>query len=133
MVKVKVSQTDPVADMLTRLRNGGANNAEHVLVPASKLTKQLLKLLKSAGFISDYASAKDTEGALSVMLDGAARPIIGAKRLSKPGRRLYAGHQLLPSSRGGRGLILVSTSQGLMPTAVAKQRRLGGELICEVW
>ena len=129
--------TDPVADMLTRVRN--ANTALHpaVLMPSSKLKEQLAKLLVAEGYISGYAvTAEGVKKTLEVTLKYGAdrsRIISGLRRISKPGGRVYAGAGDLPRTQGGLGVTVVSTSQGLLSDSEARRRRLGGELLFEVW
>jgi len=129
--------TDPIADMLTRVRN--ANNALHevVEVPGSTMKKSLAEILKSEGFIRDYVWEDDgKQGMLKLMLKygaGKQRVISGVKRISKPGLRVYARKDELPRVLGGLGIAIVSTSQGLMTDKQARTQGLGGEVICYVW
>ena len=129
--------TDPVADLLTRLRNATALNKTEISLPYSKLKFNLLKILKESGFIIDTKVAKGEGATIRVILRdeeaAPSRPILGLKRLSRPGRRLYTTSRDIPTVRQGRGLVVMSTSQGLMSGHRAKARHLGGELICEVW
>ena len=131
--------TDPIADMLTRIRN--ANLAMHptVSMPSSKLKEQVARLLASEGYVEGYDVAEAVRGTeLTVRLKfqgkgNRDRVIHGLRRLSRPGRRVYKGADDLPRSQGGMGTVIVSTSQGLLPDREARRRRLGGELMCEVW
>jgi small subunit ribosomal protein S8 len=128
---------DPVADMLTRIRN--ANTALHptVTMPASKLKEEIAKILQSEGYIEAFGV--DTDGAhrsLEVKLKygrDRTRVISGLRRVSTPGRRVYSGAGELPRVNGGLGVAVVSTSQGLLPDREARRRHLGGEILCEVW
>ena len=130
--------TDPIADMLT-IRN--ANLAMHptVSMPSSKLKEQVARLLASEGYVEGYDVAEAVRGTeLTVRLKfqgkgNRDRVIHGLRRLSRPGRRVYKGADDLPRSQGGMGTVIVSTSQGLLPDREARRRRLGGELMCEVW
>lgn len=128
---------DPVSDMLTRIRN--ANMALHptVSMPSSKLKEQIATILVSEGYVEAFDV--QTDGAhrtLELKLrygKGRARVINGLRSVSKPGRRVYAGASELPRVNGGLGVAVVSTSQGLLPDREARRRRLGGEVLCEVW
>ena len=129
--------TDPVADMLTRIRN--ANLALHptVSMPSSKLKEQLATMLVSEGYIDSYDVQVDgphrtIELTLRYGKDR-GRVITGLRRISKPGRRVYTGASDIPRVKGGLGVSVVSTSQGLLPDREARRRRLGGEILCEVW
>ena len=131
--------TDPIADMLTRIRN--ANLALHptVTMPSSKLKEQIAKVLASEGYVDGYdVGLADRGTSLTIRLKFAGksnqdRILLGLRRVSRPGRRVYRGADQLPRSQGGLGTIIVSTSQGLLSDREARRRRLGGELICEVW
>jgi small subunit ribosomal protein S8 len=132
-----MSMTDPIADMLTRIRN--ANQVSHATVemPSSKLKVQLAKLLKEEGFITDY-SVKD-EGKFKVLVitlkyDAKNKPIITKlERISKPGLRNYSKAKNLPKVLGGMGIAVVSTSKGLLTDRKARKENLGGEVICYVY
>ncbi|MBS3874031.1 MAG: 30S ribosomal protein S8 [Firmicutes bacterium] len=129
--------TDPIADMLTRVRN--ANHALHdsVDVPGSVMKKSIAEILKTEGFIRDYTwEDNDKQGMLRLVLKFGAnkqRVISGVKRISKPGLRVYARKDELPRVLGGLGIAIVSTSQGLMTDKQARAKGLGGEVICYVW
>jgi small subunit ribosomal protein S8 len=129
--------TDPVADMLTRIRN--ANTALHptVVMPSSKLKEEIAKILQSEGYIESFdVSADGVRRSLELKLRygrDRARVISGLRRVSKPGRRIYSAATDLPRVNGGLGVVVVSTSQGLLPDREARRRRLGGEILCEVW
>lgn len=129
--------TDPIADMLTRIRNAVAVGHERVSMPASKLKASIAQILVDEGFIDRYeVSENGHHSELELVLRYAERrrPVIeGLKRVSRPGHRVYRGAQELPRVQGGLGVAVVSTSQGLMPDREARKRRLGGEIICEVW
>jgi small subunit ribosomal protein S8 len=132
-----MSMTDPIADMLTRIRN--ANQVSHATVemPSSKLKVQLAKLLKEEGFIADY-SVKD-EGKFKVLVitlkyDAKNKPVITKlERISKPGLRNYSKAKNLPKVLGGMGIAVVSTSKGLLTDRKARKENLGGEVICYVY
>lgn len=129
--------TDPIADMLTRVRN--ANNAFHesVEMPGSTMKKSLAEILKTEGFIRDFEWVDDDkQGILRLILKygvNKQRVICGVKRISKPGLRVYAQKDELPRVLGGLGIAIVSTSQGLMTDKQARSKSLGGEVICYVW
>jgi len=129
--------TDPIADMLTRIRNGVRARKERVEIPGSRLKTQIAELLKKEGFIRDYTVKSD--GARSTLVvqlkytpDG--EPVIRhIERVSKPGRRIYAPVEELRPIKRGLGTAIVSTSQGLLPDRECRKRRIGGEVICIVW
>ena len=129
--------TDPVSDMLTRIRN--ANTALHptVAMPSSKLKEQIAGILQSEGYIESFdVSVDGVRRTLEMKLrygKDRARVIKGLRRVSRPGRRIYSGASDLPRVKGGLGVVVVSTSQGLLPDREARRRRLGGEIVCEVW
>jgi small subunit ribosomal protein S8 len=124
--------TDPIADLLTRLRNAAAVGHTEVRLPASRVKQAIAKVLAQESYLT---SVKIDDGVLVLELaqvDGKPR-LQGAKRISKPGRRMYAGKDRLPSVRRGIGTAVVSTSQGVMTASDAKRRKLGGELLLEVY
>jgi small subunit ribosomal protein S8 len=131
--------TDPVADMLTRIRN--ANKAMHdtAEMPTSRLKAEIARLLKEEGYIADYRVEKREDlpyDTLVVELKygrNRERVISGLKRVSKPGRRRYAGKSGIPRVLGGLGTTIVSTSRGVMTSRSAEQQGVGGEVICHVW
>lgn len=129
--------TDPIADMLTRIRNSVSVGHERVVMPASKMKVNIARILADEGFIDRYdVSENGHRSDLELVLRYAERrrPVIeGLKRVSRPGHRVYAGAKELPRVQGGLGVVVVSTSQGLMPDREARRRRLGGEIVCEVW
>jgi small subunit ribosomal protein S8 len=129
--------TDPIADMLTRIRNAAMIKAEKVDVPASRLKLEIAKILKEEGFIRAYKILKDKkQGILRITLKYAAdnAPIIsGIKRISKPGRRVYAGKDEIPSVMGGVGVSILSTSRGIFVDKTCKRENVGGEILCYVW
>lgn len=129
--------TDPIADMLTRLRN--ANTALHpeVSMPSSKLKEEIAKILASEGYVDSYKVEDARVGKkLTVTLryaDDRKRVIQGLRRISKPGHRVYKGASDLERVRGGIGVSIVSTSDGLLTDREARRRNVGGEVLCEVW
>ena len=134
-----MTMTDPIADMLTRLRN--ANQAYHdaVTMPYSKLKAGLAEILKQEGYITSFevADAEDTVGkTLTITLKygrNRERSIAGVRRISKPGLRVYAKHTGLPKVLGGLGVAIISTSQGLLTDRQANQKGVGGEVLAYVW
>jgi len=129
--------TDPIADMLTRIRNASMVYHDAVDVPASNLKKELARILKQEGFIRDYRVIDDgKQGIVRLYLKYGAnkqRVISGLKRISKPGRRVYAGHDEIPRVLGGLGVAVLSTSRGVMSDREARKLGVGGEVICYVW
>ncbi|MEA1902659.1 MAG: 30S ribosomal protein S8 [Actinomycetota bacterium] len=129
--------TDPVADMLTRIRNANAVGHERVAMPTSKMKVGIAQILVDEGFIDRYqVSDEGHRSQLELVLRYGERrsPVIeGIKRISRPGHRVYRGSREIPRVQGGLGVAVVSTSQGLMPDREARKRRLGGEIVCEVW
>ncbi len=129
--------TDPIADMLTRIRNAAMIKAEKVDVPASRLKLEIAKLLKEEGFIRAYKILKDKkQGILRITLKyaGDNTPMIsGIKRISKPGRRVYAGKDEIPNVMGGVGISILSTSKGIFVDKTCKRENVGGEILCYVW
>jgi small subunit ribosomal protein S8 len=132
-----MSMTDPVADMLTRIRNGIQARHERVEIPASKLKVEIARILKDEGFISNFKVVEgEVQSVLRVYLKYAddGEPVIhGIERLSRPGRRVYRGKKELPRVLGGLGLSIISTSRGVMSGSQAAQRGVGGEVLCQVW
>jgi len=125
--------TDPIADMLTRIRNANLALHDAVEMPTSKLKVEIARLLEAEGYISGF----DVEGGtLTVRLKydrDRRRVISGIKRISRPGRRAYADRNSIPRVLGGMGVAIVSTSQGLLTDQEARRRGVGGEVICTVW
>lgn len=130
---------DPIADMLTRIRNANTVYHESVDIPISKMKLGIAKILKSEGYIRNYKVINDPKkpfGILKVFLNyGPHREHVtqGLARISKPGRRIYVGKDKLPRVMGGLGIAIISTSQGLKTDAEARLLGLGGEVICHVW
>ncbi|HEV8659384.1 MAG TPA: 30S ribosomal protein S8 [Thermoanaerobaculia bacterium] len=132
-----MSMTDPIADMLTRIRNGIQSRHDRVELPSSKLKVEIARILKSEGFISNYKLVEDkVQPSLRIYLkyseDG--EPVIhGIERISRPGRRVYRNKQEIPRVLGGLGLAIVSTSKGVLSGAEAVKSGVGGEVLCQVW
>ena len=130
--------SDPVADFLTRIRNAIKAQHRYVDIDWSKMKQNLAEILKAQGFIENYLVKVDDKkrGMIRLFLKYASgrRPVIqGLKRISKPGLRKYVGHQEIPRFYGNMGLSIVSTSQGVMPGNEAKEKGIGGELLCLIW
>ena len=129
--------TDPIADMLTRIRNANSNKNASVSMPSSTMKKQIAKILKEEGFISDYAVVtEDGKTTLTITLkygENGERIISGLKRISKPGLRVYAGKDEIPSVLGGLGIAILSTNQGIVTDKEARKLQVGGEVLAFVW
>ncbi len=129
--------TDPIADMLTRIRNAYMAGHEKVEVPSSRMKEAIARILKSEGYIKNYEFRSDNkQGILKIYLKygpNAQRTVTGLKRISKPGLKVYAKNDELPRVLGGLGVAIISTSQGLMPDREARKAGLGGEVICYIW
>jgi len=129
--------TDPIADMLTRIRNGVSAKHDSVSMPSSKLKIAIAKVLKEEGFIRDYQL--NTEGSRAMLridlsYTGRKEPVLtGIKRVSKPGLRVYVQKREIPRVLGGLGVAILSTPEGVMTGQVARQRSVGGEILCYVW
>ena len=132
-----MGMTDPIADMLTRIRNGSKAGKKWVDIPASKLKKDLARILEEEHYIFKYHVVEDNkQGEIRVFLryDKDERPIItGIRRISKPGLRAYSNAGELPRVQNGLGIAVVSTSSGVMTDRDARKKGVGGEVICHVW
>lgn len=133
-----MSMTDPVADMLTRLRNAITSHHDRVELPASKLKVEIARILKSEGFIRNYALVEKDKIQPTLRIDLKYSPngepvIHGIERVSRPGRRVYRNRQEIPRPLGGLGLAIVSTSKGVLSGEEAAKTGVGGEVLCQVW
>lgn len=132
-----MSMTDPIADMLTRIRNGIQARHERVEVPTSKLKLEIAKILKSEGFISNFKLVDgEHQQTLRVYLKystSGESVIHGIERVSRPGRRVYRGKTEIPRPLGGLGLAIISTSKGVVSGSDAANTGIGGEVLCQVW
>ncbi|MFH1060535.1 MAG: 30S ribosomal protein S8 [Pseudomonadota bacterium] len=131
-----MSLSDPIADMLTRLRNALMARQGEVAMPSSKHKVAICRVLKEEGYILEYGTeADDRQGVLRVKLKYVGnRPVIeGIKRVSKPSRRVYVGHDEIPRVMSGLGIQILSTPKGVISDRQARQDRVGGELVCSVW
>ena len=129
--------TDPLADMLTRIRNAGMVKFETVEMPLSKVKTGVAAILKKEGFINDYQVLDtDTQGVLRIEMkydQNNERIITNLKRVSKPGRRIYVKHDQIPKVMSGLGIAIISTSKGIFTDKEARSMKIGGEVLCEVW
>ena len=129
--------TDPIADMLTRIRNANQMRYKEVEVPASKLKLEIARILKEQGFISDFKVNKDAVQDMMVLNlkygENKERVITGLKRISKPGLRVYAKSNEIPKVLNGLGIAIVSTSKGIMTDKEARKESLGGEVLAYIW
>jgi small subunit ribosomal protein S8 len=132
-----MTMTDPIADMLTRVRNAITAHHDSVEVPGSNMKTALANILKEQGYIRDYVNIRDDkQGKLRIYLKygpNGEKVISGIKRISKPGLRVYAGRDEIPRVLGGLGIAIISTSKGIMTDREAREQGFGGEVICYVW
>lgn len=137
MVRLATNVTDPIGDMLTRIRNANLAYKDELFVPVSKTNEAILKILAAEGFIGGYVrEGEGVEQAFRVRLRYGTkreRTITGLKRVSKPGRRVYSARDELPRVLGGLGIAIVSTSRGVMTDREAVRRGIGGEVLAYVW
>jgi small subunit ribosomal protein S8 len=129
--------TDPISDLLTRLRNASKARLDACVIPHSKMKESVAAILKSEGYVSDHSTGTDAQGHKTLVVkmkyvDGAPA-ITGITRVSTPGRRLYHSYTDIPRVLNGLGIAIVSTSKGLMKDADCRRNKAGGELICNVW
>ncbi len=128
--------TDPIADMLTRIRNASRARHTEVLIPASRTKLAIARILQDEGFIEGFTEAQDGPAKMirvQLKYVGKVPVVSGLKRVSKPGLRVYAGKTEIPRVLGGLGIVIVSTSQGIMTGAQARRGQLGGEILAYVW
>ena len=132
-----MSMTDPIADLLTRIRNGLMAKHETVELPASKIKLEIVKILEREGYIGGFESIDEgPQGRIRVVLkydkDG-NKPITKMERVSKPGRRVYCGKDEIPSVRNGLGITILSTPEGVLTGTACRKQGLGGEVLCNIW
>ena len=129
--------SDPIADMLTRVRNASRARHTEVIVPASRTKREIARILKEEGFIADVREEREGPSQLLRLelkyVDGKVPVVSGLKRISKPGLRVYARKTDIPRVLGGLGVVIVSTSKGIMTGAQARKAELGGEILAYVW
>ncbi|MDH3284203.1 MAG: 30S ribosomal protein S8 [Acidobacteriota bacterium] len=132
-----MSMTDPIADMLTRIRNALQANHDDLVLPSSRLKREISKILQGEGFIQDFRHEDDSlQGKLHIELrygPTGERVINGIERVSRPGRRVYVGSREIPEVLGGMGITILSTSKGILDGRTARRLNVGGEWICNVW
>ncbi|MDF1613471.1 30S ribosomal protein S8 [Desulfurivibrio dismutans] len=132
-----MAMSDPLADMLTRIRNAGMAGHDSLEMPNSKIKAGMAAILKQEGFINDFQVSEDSkQGILKITLrydDRRERTITGIRRRSSPGRRVYVKHDRIPKVMSGLGVAVLSTSKGVMTDKQAREQKIGGELLCEVW
>ena len=132
-----MTMTDPIADMLTRIRNANTVGHETVEIPASKMKKAIAEILKEEGYIADFEMIEDDkQGMIKVTMkygSNKERVISGIKKISKPGLKVYAKANEVPKVLGGLGIAIISTSHGLMTDKEAKAKHVGGEVVAYVW
>lgn len=132
-----MGMTDPIADMLTRIRNANVAYHEQVDIPASRSKEQIARVLKKEGFVRDFQVLNTgVQGVLRVFMKygpNKEKILLGIKRISKPGLRVYVGKEEIPRIFGGLGVVIMSTPKGIMTGKQAKQTGVGGEVICYVW
>ncbi|MCQ2611805.1 MAG: 30S ribosomal protein S8 [Treponema sp.] len=132
-----MSASDPVADMLTKIRNAAQARHEKVDIPVSKLKLEIVKILKTEGYIKNFKKVQeDNKNVIRIFLkyDEANAPVIhGLEKISKPGRRVYSGYKDLPRIHNGYGTVIVSTSSGVTTGKKAAEKMVGGELVCTIW
>ncbi|MCH6562838.1 MAG: 30S ribosomal protein S8 [Myxococcales bacterium] len=129
--------TDPIADMITRIRNGGQARLKRVGMPESRLKREVARVLQEQGYISSYSSDGDPKKpVLTVEVrynDGSEPMIQGIQRVSRPSRRVYVGWQEIPKVRNGLGIAILSTPRGILTDQQAREAHVGGEILAEVW
>lgn len=128
--------TDPIADMLARLRNAYLAHQDRTEIPHSNLKVRIVELLKTEGYVADFRVDDEDHRKITVFLKygkGRVSALRGIKRSSRPGRRLYVGHEEIPRVMNGLGISILSTSRGVMTDKSARAQKVGGELLCEVW
>jgi small subunit ribosomal protein S8 len=129
--------TDPIADMLTRIRNGLRARQDQILVPASQMKLELARILKNEGYIQKYTVVEEKPQAkirINLKYSSERAPVISQlKRISTPARRIYVGREEVPRVKGGLGIAILTTSRGIMTDREARRQRVGGEIICTIW
>ena len=131
-----MSMTDPVADMLTRIRNGCMAGHTKIKIPGSRMKSEIAGILRSQGFIQSYGTQPGDLGRDDIVVElrqDETKVLTGLKRISKPGRRVYVGKEDIPKVLNGLGIAIISTSKGLMTDEEARKAGVGGEVVCEIW
>ena len=124
--------TDPIADMLTRIRNAHMALHKEVRVPRSKMKESIAAILKQEGYV-DAVNVEEKDIAITLRYHKGTAGIAGLKRISTPGRRRYVGHSAIPKVQNGLGICILSTSSGVLEGEAAREKKVGGELLCEIW
>jgi small subunit ribosomal protein S8 len=136
-IETDMNVTDPIADMLTRIRNASAARHRELMLPSSRVKREIARILTEEGFIDGYSTSQDgIQEMLSLQLkyvEGRTPVVSGLKRISKPGLRVYARKTEIPRVLGGLGMAILSTSRGIMTGSQARKLNLGGEVLCYVW
>lgn len=128
--------TDPISDMLARIRNAALAHHDRTDIPRSTIKERIAEILKAEGYIADFRVDESGFGTITVTLKygrGRESAIAGLRRKSRPGRRVYVGYQDIPKVHNGLGVAIMSTSQGVMSDRAARAQKVGGEILCEVW
>lgn len=133
LVNSRSNMSDPIADMLTRIRNAHLIKKESVLIPDSRLKREVLVVMKKKGYIEDFSVSDDVKGFINVKLSYGDRQIKKIERVSKPGCRVYTKKSDIPTVLQGMGIVILSTSKGVMTGNDAKKLGLGGEIICKIY
>jgi small subunit ribosomal protein S8 len=133
-----MAMTDPIADLITRIRNASLQGQEKVEVPASRIKANIVRVLKEEGFISNFRLMRDELGRPQLKIhlkytENGSAVIRGVRRVSRPGLRRYSGYDQLPRPLSGIGVAIVSTSRGILSGKKARSQKVGGEVLCEVW
>jgi len=132
-----MSMTDPISDLLTRIRNAASAKHSEVRVPASRMKAEVVKILSAEGYIGEYTLEKDgPQGSINIRLKyvrTGGRAITGLERVSRPGRRVYCGKDEIPKVLNGMGITIMSTSKGVMTGSACRRLGIGGEVLCNVW
>jgi small subunit ribosomal protein S8 len=132
-----MSMTDPIADLLTRIRNAQSAKHDAVKVPASRMKTEIVKILRDEGYVDDFQVDQDShQGTITIRLkylSGSDRVITGLQRVSSPGRRVYCGKDEIPKVLNGLGITIISTSKGIMTGSACRRQGVGGEVLCNVW
>lgn len=124
--------TDPIADMLTRIRNAHMALHKEVSVPRSKMKESIAAILQQEGYVNDF-KVEEADITIGLKYHNGGSAISGLKRISKPGRRVYVGSSDIPRVQNGLGICILSTSSGVMEGSLARDKKVGGELLCEIW
>jgi small subunit ribosomal protein S8 len=129
--------TDPISDLLTRIRNAATAKHSEVRVPASRMKAEVVRILSAEGYVGEYSVEKDgPQGSINIQLKyvhRGVRAITGLERVSRPGRRVYCGKDEIPKVLNGMGITIVSTSKGVMTGSACRRLGIGGEVLCSVW